>query len=55
MEITKGQFLMYKAVQESGMFNMFDPRARGLTGLDKETYVEILKTYDELENKYGDR
>jgi len=55
MEITKGEFLMYKAVQESGMFNMFDPRARELTGLDKGTYVEILKTYDELENKYGDR
>ena len=54
-KVTKGEFLMYKAVQESGMFNMFDPRARELTGLDKGTYVEILKTYDELENKYGDR
>ena len=55
MEVTKGQFLIYKAVQESGMFNMFDPRARELTGLDKGTYVEILKTYNELEDKYGAR
>ena len=55
MEVTKGQFLIYKAVQESGMFNMFDPRARELTGLDKGTYLTILEKYNELEDKYGNR
>ena len=34
---------------------MFDPRARQLTGLDKGTYLTIIKEYDELEDKYGSR
>ena len=51
--ITKGQFASYKAVQESGAYNMFDPRAKSASGLDDKTYIEIIKNYDELEAKYG--
>ena len=51
--VTKSQFLRYVAVQESGAYNMFDPRAKSASGLDDKTYVEIIKNYDELEAKYG--
>ena len=51
--ITKSQFMRYKAVQESGAYNMFDPRAKSASGLDDKTYVEIIKNYDDLEAKYG--
>ena len=54
-KVTKGQFLQYKAVQESGAYNMFDPRAKEASGLDNETYIEIIKNYNDLEEKYGTR
>ena len=53
MEVTKEQFESYKAVQDSGQFNMFDRRARALTGLDKGIYLTIIKEYDKLEDKYA--
>ena len=31
---------------------MYDPRARQLTGLRKSTYINIMKNYVELRNKY---
>jgi hypothetical protein len=31
---------------------MFDPRAREMTHLSKEQWVEIMKQYTALENKY---
>ena len=52
-KVTKGQFARYKAVQESGAYNMFDPRAKEASGLDDKTYVEIIKNYSDLEAKYG--
>jgi len=53
MEITKNQFAQYRRVQNSGRYNMFDPNARMLTELDKNTYLSIMKNYDELSKKYG--
>ena len=53
LEITREQFEGYKEVQSSGQYNMFDPNARMLTGLDKNTYLSIMKNYDELSKKYG--
>ena len=55
MEVTKEQFELYKDVQESGAFNMLDPRAIQAAGLDKVTYLTIIKNYDDLEDKYGSR
>lgn len=46
--VTKEQFKAYRKVQEEGKYNMFDSRAIKATGLDKETYFEIIKHY----NKY---
>ena len=53
MEVTEAQFRAYTKVQSGGKYNMFDPNARKLTGLDKNTYLAIMKNYDELEQKYG--
>ena len=51
--VTKNQFERYVKVQESGAYNMFDPRARVAAGLDKPTFIKIIKNYNELEAKYG--
>lgn len=50
--ITKEQFMKYYNVQMSGAYNMFDRRAIELSGLDKETYFEIIKNYDTYYNKF---
>ena len=55
MEVTKEQFQAYVTIQTSGAYNMFDPRARAATGLNKGTYLTILEKYNELEDKYGSR
>ena len=52
MEITAEEFHEYLAVQDSGMFNMFSPRAREMTSLSKEKWVHIIGNYEELETKY---
>jgi len=52
MEITKEQFEDYRSIQDSGMFNMFDPQARAMTDLTKQEWIHIIKNYSELENKY---
>jgi len=51
--ITKQQFDRYRKVQYSGQYNMFDQRAILATELDKKTYFDILKLYDQLEMKFG--
>ena len=52
MEITKEQFTEYTDVQRTGMFNMFDPNARACTDLSKNEWIDIMKNYSELKNKY---
>ena len=52
MEITKDQFEEYVNIQETGMFNMFSPRAREMTSLSKKEWVHIISNYDELNKKY---
>ena len=52
-EITKEQFKRYVGVQLSGVTNMFDVQmVSGLTGLNKEQIMEIMKNYNELKDKY---
>lgn len=36
---------VYERVRERGTYNMFDPRARELTGLSKDRYIYILENY----------
>jgi len=52
MELTKEQFMEYRDVQDSGMFNMFDPQAREMTDLSRDEWLYIIKNYSELKEKY---
>ena len=52
MKVSKEQFQQYRDVQDSGMFNMFDPSARACTDLSKNEWISILKNYSELKEEY---
>ena len=54
VQITKEDFDEYKRVQESGMFNMFDPRARDMTSLSKEQWIRIMKDYEKLNKSWSE-
>ena len=54
-EITKEQFEAYVNVQMSGVTNMFDMQmVSGLSGLNKEEIIEIMKNYGTLKEKYDE-
>ena len=53
VQITKEDFLEYKRVQMSGMFNMFDPRAREMKSLSKDQWLRIIKEYNKLDEAWG--
>ena len=53
VQITKKDFLEYKEVQESGEFNMFDPKAREMTSLSKDQWLRIIKEYNKLDEAWG--
>ena len=55
VEISKEKFDEYKKVQMSGMFNMFDPRARAVTDLSKEEWVTIMQEYEKLDEAWSDK
>jgi hypothetical protein len=42
-------FRSYYKVQKSSRFNMFDPRARIATGLDRDEFLFVLNNYEALE------
>ena len=52
VELTRKDFRAFAEVRKSGLYNMFDPKAREMTHLSEEQWVEIMKQYAELENKY---
>ena len=52
VKMTESKFSEYRDVQDSGMFNMFDPRAREATTLSRSEWIYILKNYSELKEKY---
>lgn len=54
VDITKEKFDEYVTVQKSGMFNMFDPRAREMTTLSKDEWVTIMREYEKLSEAWGD-
>ena len=54
--ITKKQFASYRRVQNSGMFNMYTPDAVIASGLDKDTYFDIVKNFSTYKDKFeGDK
>jgi len=50
--ITKKQYEEYLQVQQEGLYNMFDTRARQMTSLTKEQWIYIMSNYGKLEKKY---
>ncbi len=51
-KITREDFEIYEEVRSEGMYNMFDPNARALTGLDRDIYLGIIEHYNKLCEKY---
>ena len=54
VHISKDKFDEYEDVRQSGLYNMFDPRAREMTNLTKEEWVTIMKEYDKLAEAWLD-
>ena len=52
--VTKEQFKEYLDVQEDGLYNMFDPKARKLTSLSKAQWVNIITNYSIYYKKWGE-
>ena len=53
-KITAYQYAQYEACRESGVTNMFDiTNVMGITGLDKQTIMDIISNYDYLRAKYS--
>ena len=44
----KSNWQDYEAVRQSGVYNMFDPRARRAAGLNAEEYVFVMRNYAAL-------
>ena len=52
VKINKNQWEEYRDVQDSGQFNMFDPRARAMTSLSKNEWIHIISNYSDLKEKF---
>ena len=44
-------FRSYEHVRKSGHYNMFDSRARAITGLSTSDYVFVMENYEELKEQ----
>lgn len=42
-------FHRYEQVRQGSRFNMFDPRARQLTGMERDEYLFVMENYVALE------
>ena len=52
MAVTKEQFEAFVKVQKSGVCNMWSSQVEVLAGISKETHLEIIEHYEELEAQY---
>ena len=52
VKIDRNQWKQYRDVQNSGQFNMFDPRARAMTNLRKNEWIHIISNYTDLKEKF---
>ena len=52
-DITRSDWEAYRRVQSVGLYNMLSPDAVRLSGLDRDTYFEIVKNYKKYEKKFG--
>ena len=53
-EIKKNEWIAFLKVRQDGQYNMWSPYARRDAGLDKETWLTIMKDFDKLIDKWGD-
>lgn len=54
--VSKDEWGEYKDIQTSGLFNMYDPRARKSTSLSTEKWLYVMENYSELSLIYeGDK
>ena len=47
-------FEKFLEIQKSGKYNMYEPLVRNKMGLNKESYMMIMKNYDCLHEKFDD-
>ena len=53
-EITAYEFAQYETCRASGVTNMFDiTNVMNITGIDKQTIMDIMSNYDYLRAKYS--
>ena len=50
--ISENKWNQYRRVQDGGLYNMFDPRAKRLTTLTRREWVTIMENYSDLKDKY---
>ena len=50
--ISENKWNQYRRVQDGGLYNMFDPRAKRLTTLTRREWVTIIENYSDLKDKY---
>ena len=46
-------FKAYEKVRASGRFNMFDPNARRMTGLNEDDYLFVMTNFNALKEAAG--
>jgi hypothetical protein len=46
------QYAAYERVRKSGAFNMFDPRARAKTKLEKDDYIFVMENFAALQDAF---
>ena len=51
-DITRLEWEAYRRVQKTGYYNMLEPDAVRSSGLDKDTYFEIVRNYELYEEKF---
>tara|TARA_R110000796_G_scaffold58543_2_gene135226 strand:- start:129 stop:344 length:216 start_codon:yes stop_codon:yes gene_type:complete len=44
----------YERVRLAGHYNMFDPRAREMTGMTRERYIFILENYSGIQDQLAE-
>ena len=49
------EFAMYEEVRRYGRWNMYSREARQATGLDPNTYLEIMRNYAALRKRYDEQ
>ena len=53
--VTSDEFAMYEEVRRYGRWNMYSREARQATGLDPNTYLEIMRNYAALRKRYDEQ